>query len=79
MVSVGLGIEECQVEIVVRMEWSAAECDRLYRHHGAEWRKAKTEMDKLPWWRPFRRARLHARYWCHLNRAAMFSECLIPK
>lgn len=64
-------------EVVIRVEWSAAECERLYRYHGGEWRKAKAEMDALPWWRLFRRATLHTRYRVHLNRAALFSECLV--
>ena len=66
-------------EIVIRMEWSAAECERLYRYHNAEWKKAEAEMEELPWWRPFRRATLSARYWAHLNRASIFGECLVNK
>lgn len=65
------------MDVVFRVEWSAAECERLYRHHNAEWKKAQADLDVLPWWRILRRSRAHARYAFHLNRAAIFDECRV--
>jgi hypothetical protein len=65
------------VEVVVRIEWSADECARLYHHHCAEYKAAQAELDVTPWWRLLHRSHLKNRHWFHLNRAVMFGECRV--
>lgn len=65
------------MEIILRMEWSAAEAARLYRFHHETWMQAQADLDATPWWRPLRRARLRQRYEFHLRRAALFGECCV--
>lgn len=64
-------------EIRFRMEWSAAECERLYRHHCAEYKASQAALDTTPWWRFLRRSKLKTHHWFHLNRAVLFGECLV--
>ena len=65
------------MEVRLRIEWSAAECARLYHHHCTQYKAAQAELDATPWWRLLRRSELKTRHWFHVNRASLFGECQV--